>query len=148
MAWKVSILSIFLLMKAFSAFSKLTCSKQLTPVLQKVMYSTSWKEREKHLCKAYEIIGEMHNTLKLGEYLDPKPVQFHSRPFMVFNAEQYIQQVEKVLKQDMQWKNIQKIVESNQGLFTGGVDQLMLGAQNLSNAFIYTKLKTTYYCET
>ncbi|BBB47580.1 DUF4037 domain-containing protein [Pelolinea submarina] len=72
-----------------SAFAQLKCSGQVLPVLLKVMSAGSWQERQDHLCAAYEFIAAMHNSLRITEQLPAKVSQFHKRPFMVIQAEEF-----------------------------------------------------------
>lgn len=70
-----------------SAFDQLACAGCLTPILRQVLAATGWQEREKHLNAAYKILAAMHNDLGLTEPVPTRVSQFHSRPFMVIQAE-------------------------------------------------------------
>jgi hypothetical protein len=68
-----------------TAFSKLTAAKALTPILNQVLSSDNWKEREKHLSKAYEFVAKEHNKLSIAEPMAEKTSEFHGRPFLVIS---------------------------------------------------------------
>lgn len=70
-----------------SAFAQLPCARRLTPIFRQVLAATGWQEREKHLNTAYEIVATMHNNLGLTEPVPTRVSQFHSRPFMVIQAD-------------------------------------------------------------
>ena len=70
-----------------TAFAQLECAGRLAPVLERVLGSKSWQEREKHLSVAYERVAAMHNDLGITEPVPTKVSRFHNRPFMVIQAE-------------------------------------------------------------
>jgi len=55
-----------------TAFSKLKSSKIFLPIFDKVLKSKTWKEREKHLSKSYELLAKKHNNLEITEPLHNK----------------------------------------------------------------------------
>ncbi len=69
-----------------SAFAKLDCAKELTPILRNVQRGETWQERERHLCEAYEYIAQMHNALGITEVIPAKISGFHGRPFKVIHS--------------------------------------------------------------
>jgi hypothetical protein len=72
-----------------SAFARLACARRLMPVLQRVLRSKSWQEREQHLSVAYEMVATMHNNLGIGEPVPARVSQFHGRPFQVIQGEAF-----------------------------------------------------------
>jgi hypothetical protein len=70
-----------------TAFAQLGCAGRLSPVLESILGSQSWQEREEHLTVAYEQVAAMHNELGITEPVPTKVSQFHNRPFMVIQAE-------------------------------------------------------------
>ena len=74
-----------------SAFAQLDCAGRLTPILQEVLASATWQNRERHLCAAYEIAATMHNDLGVTELVQTKVRQFHDRPFRVIEGEEIAQ---------------------------------------------------------
>ena len=71
-----------------SAFAQLDCADQLAPVLEAVLASGGWQERERHLCAAYEIVAAIHNDLGVTEPVQTEVRQFHGRPFRVIEGEE------------------------------------------------------------
>jgi len=70
-----------------SAFVQLNCADRLAPILKRVLSSTTWQDRESHLCAAYEIVATMHNDLGLTEPVSTQVTRFHDRPFLVIQGE-------------------------------------------------------------
>jgi hypothetical protein len=69
-----------------TAFAKLDCAAELTPILRNVQRGETWQEREQHLCEAYEYIARMHNALGITEKIPAKVSSFHGRPFKVIHS--------------------------------------------------------------
>jgi len=69
-----------------TAFARLECAGVLAPLLQRVLTATTWQERERCLCPAYEQVAAMHNALGVTEALPEKVGLFHDRPFQVIHA--------------------------------------------------------------
>lgn len=68
-----------------TAFLKLAAATKLEPILQHVLASENWKEREEHLIQAYEYIANLHNQLAITEVMPATASQFHGRPFFVIS---------------------------------------------------------------
>jgi Domain of unknown function (DUF4037) len=52
--------------------------------------ATSWKEREEALSEAYRHVARAHNELGVTEPLDPEVRPFWGRPFLVLNANRFV----------------------------------------------------------
>jgi hypothetical protein len=74
-----------------TAFADLSCATQLTPSLSGALRAADWQERERHLSAAYGHVARMHNELGLTEPVDPNVRQFHSRPFLVLDADRFVE---------------------------------------------------------
>jgi hypothetical protein len=72
-----------------SAFAHLPQAPELSPHLTAAIAATSWHVREQHLCRAYEIVAALHNTLALTDPVDPTTRSYHDRPFQVLHAERF-----------------------------------------------------------
>lgn len=72
-----------------TAFAQLPHAKTLTPLLSAALAATSWRERERHLSPAYELVATMQNDLGLAEPLDTTVQPFWDRPFQVLNARRF-----------------------------------------------------------
>ncbi len=66
-----------------TAFSRLACGSDLTPVLWKVGRAAAWQDRETALMTAYERLAVMHNALGLTAPVTPRVVRMWDRPFKV-----------------------------------------------------------------
>lgn len=73
-----------------SAFARLQCADVLKPILDAVFKSENWKERESHLSSAYLYLAELHNSLELTEYVEPRIDSFHTRPYQVPHSERFV----------------------------------------------------------
>jgi hypothetical protein len=72
-----------------SAFSQLECSVPLSPILNAVLDSSTWQERERYLNQAYVHVAELHNRLGITEPVDTSVSQFYDRPYKVIHAERF-----------------------------------------------------------
>lgn len=72
-----------------SAFARLPCAEQLSPVLAAAVAATGWHDRERHLATAYETIAVLHNDVRLTEPIDPTTRSYYRRPYRVLHAERF-----------------------------------------------------------
>ena len=101
-----------------SAFRRLTCSRELEPVLMRALCRQTWQEREKEMAAAYEFAAVMHNRLGVTEPLPIVTKPFHGRPFRVIH-----------LGSDFSGALIRQIRNSTvrrlaDGRLLGGIDQI------------------------
>ncbi|USQ78103.1 DUF4037 domain-containing protein [Ornithinimicrobium cryptoxanthini] len=66
-----------------TAFSRLACGAELTPVLREVGRAQTWQEREAALVGAYEKLVAMHNALGPTAEATTQVVRMWDRPFQV-----------------------------------------------------------------
>lgn len=76
-----------------TAFSQLDCAQTLNPIIAGILHSSGWEEREQYLCQAYRILGSMHNSLRITEYVSPEVIQFFRRPFRIIRGERYVKAI-------------------------------------------------------
>jgi hypothetical protein len=69
-----------------SAFARLGGSAELGERFTAALAARNWREREEHLCGAYERIAALHNRLRLTEPLEDTVRPYFGRPFMVLGA--------------------------------------------------------------
>ena len=69
-----------------SAFSELECASELSPIFKDVLSSSTWKERESNLSRAYRVIARMHNALNITRPIVEDVRNYGGRPYMVFEA--------------------------------------------------------------
>lgn len=72
-----------------SAFDRLPDASSLGDGLTNMLSATDGDEAQKSLGAALEIVARKHNELGLSEHLDPSVRAFHSRPFLVLQAERF-----------------------------------------------------------
>lgn len=66
-----------------TAFSRLACGPEMTPVLWRVVRAETWSEREQALVAAYERLTVLHNALGITEPVTPVEERMWDRPFRV-----------------------------------------------------------------
>lgn len=69
-----------------TAFAQLNCAGQLTPIFHGVLNAQGWRERERYMSQAYEIVGEMHNALEITAPLPVTVKGYFSRPYLVVGS--------------------------------------------------------------
>lgn len=89
-----------------TAFSRLACAEELSPILWRVVRAESWQEREKVLKAAYEKLAAMHNALDITEPVATEPYQMWNRPFTVLYGD-----FPSVIRAQIQDPAVQRIVE-------------------------------------
>ncbi len=76
-----------------SAFTHLSCGPQMTPLLQDTLAARSWRQRERSLNQAYEIVAQMHNALGITKPLPVHVSPFHARPFSVIHGDVFAEAI-------------------------------------------------------
>jgi Domain of unknown function (DUF4037) len=73
-----------------TAFARTPAAAGLLPQLTAALSATSWPDRERGLCAAYEAAARLHNDLGITELVDPavRPT-FWDRPFRVLGAARF-----------------------------------------------------------
>jgi hypothetical protein len=66
-----------------TAFSRLPCGAELTPILRQVLRAETWQDRETALLTAYEAISVRHNALQITSPVSLDVEQLWDRPFKV-----------------------------------------------------------------
>ncbi|WP_248958470.1 DUF4037 domain-containing protein [Sphaerisporangium perillae] len=69
-----------------SAFARLGGSAELGETFAAALAARGWREREEHLCRAYERVAGLHNRLGLTEPLEPSVRGYFDRPFRVIGG--------------------------------------------------------------
>ncbi|MDR3642456.1 MAG: DUF4037 domain-containing protein [Candidatus Doudnabacteria bacterium] len=118
-----------------AAFGALKISKNLAPVLRKVLVSKNWKEREKWLAQAYEIVAKNYNALKITKPLSSKVSSYYGRPYLVIHADVFAEAIKKVIK-DPRVKGIKTNI--------GSVDQFTDSTDVVENLKLCEQLEFAY----
>lgn len=66
-----------------AAFARLDCGPELVPILQRVLRTDNWQDREQALQAAYQQVEAMHNALKITEPVPTAVERMWDRPFGV-----------------------------------------------------------------
>ena len=74
-----------------TAFLRLACAPELTPVFQAILDSQTWQEREQHLSTAYIAVAHRHNALGLTGHIEPGVSPFFDRPYQVPHAGRFVE---------------------------------------------------------
>jgi len=118
-----------------SAFRKLHCGAQLTPLLNRVLDSHPWQARQEPLCAAYVILGEMQNTLGIAEHVEPIITDYFNRPYKVIFAGRFAEALKAAIRDEEV-----KALPSD----LGGADQLVDSTDVTSNAAVMQKVRALY----
>lgn len=118
-----------------SAFARLRCAERLTPILESVLRSRDWRERERNLAAAYEIVASMHNDLGITAPVPTQVSQFHTRPFMVIQGASIGEAIWEAIEDE-------QVIALPYGV--GKIDQYVDSTDVLSNAERFRKLNTLY----
>ena len=118
-----------------TAFSRLRCSRKLTPIIEKALSSQNWKERERNLSSLYEEIAKMHNSLNITEPLPTKVSRFYSRPYLVIHADRFARGIRKKIRS--------KVIR-NIKVDIGSVNQFSDSTNVLEDTRVLKKLRILY----
>lgn len=118
-----------------TAFSQLKCAKKLSPVLDKILAAKEWKEREKYFSRAYKIVAQMHNSLKLTRPIATDVSGFYNRSYLVIHGDIFAGELKKKIK-DPAVKRIPADI--------GSVNQLSNTVDLLDNNELLKRMKILY----
>jgi hypothetical protein len=118
-----------------TAFGRLACAKELSPIFMRVLQAQEWRARQEFLVQAYEIVARMHNALGITMPLKEAAAQYHGRPYLVAGDVRYAQELRKSLTSE-EVKNLK------QGL--GSVNQFVDSNDQLNDLDLQKELKKLY----
>jgi hypothetical protein len=72
-----------------TAFARLELAATVGPPLAEALAAATWPAAERGLVAASVKVATSHNRLGLTEPLDPAPRRFHSRPYLVLDADRF-----------------------------------------------------------
>jgi hypothetical protein len=99
-----------------SAFRRLACAAELSPLLWEAQRAGTWQEREAALAGAYAVLARMHNALGLTAPLPEAVSPFHDRPFQVIHGERFAEALRAQIASD----EVRQIAARSA---IGGIDQ-------------------------
>lgn len=77
-----------------TAFKILKSAEKFLPIFEKILECKNWKEREKHLSKAYELLAKNHNDLKVTEQMNAKVRDYYGRPYLVIFGDKFAEKLQ------------------------------------------------------
>ena len=83
-----------------TAFKRLKCAPEVSPVLNRVVDSPAWQERESELADVYLTVQRLHNALGLTDPLPEAIGPFHNRPYRVPHAGRFAEALNRVIQRD------------------------------------------------
>ena len=118
-----------------TAFSELECAPELGPVFSDVLSSSTWKERESNLARAFRVIARMHNALKITPPIVEDMSNYFGRPYLVFESPALIRDILNNFSDD-------EVKAIKHGL--GSVNQFIDTTDQLSHNWLAQRLKAIY----
>ena len=118
-------------------FMRLQTAPRLVPALTEALHSPSWEERENALCKAYEVIADIHNSLEITEYLSPKVSQFFGRPFRVIRGERFAKAILERIKKPV-------VLRMTKHSLIGNIDIISDNTDLLEDTSLRATIRTLY----
>jgi len=99
-----------------TAFAHTPAGRAMQPMLTAAMSASSWPDRERYLCEAYESAARLHNSLAVTPPLDPavRPT-FYDRPYRVLDAGRFV----RALRAEIRDERVRSLS------LTGAVDQFI-----------------------
>jgi len=118
-----------------SAFCKLRIAKSLKPVLAEVLRAEDWKRREKWLSKAYTIVANKQNSLRITKQLSVNTTNYFGRPYLVIHADE----IAIAIKQAIRNPEVKKIKT-----WVGAIDQFTDSTDVIADLRLGKKLQAVY----
>jgi hypothetical protein len=118
-----------------TAFAELECAAELGPIFKDVLLSSTWKERESNLARAYRIIARMHNALKITPPIVEDVSNYYERPYLVFESPELVRDIVNSFTDE-------EVKAIKHGL--GSVNQFVDSTNQLSNNSLIEMLKAVY----
>ena len=97
-----------------------------------------WRERERWLSAAYEIVAAMHNALDLTPPLATAVSPYYGRPYLTLYSRRFAEALVMAINDPA----MRGIIE-RAGLI-GGVDQVADSVDLLTDAHLFTRLRALY----
>ena len=118
-----------------TAFAELECASELDPIFKDVLASTTWKERETNLARAFRVIARMHNALKITRPIVEDVSNYGGRPYLVFEPPDLMGDIISSFTDE-------EVKAIKHGL--GSVNQFVDSTDQLSNLPLLRILKVVY----
>lgn len=118
-----------------SAFSKLECARDLSPMFEDIWKSDGWEQRQGALSLVYEDLARRHNLLGITPPVPGEVSSFHGRPYMVIHSEQFVDALLGAIS-DQQVKDLPKHL--------GGIDQFVDPTDVLAYPVRFSQLRALF----
>jgi Domain of unknown function (DUF4037) len=118
-----------------TAFQRLRIAKTLTPLLRQVWLAKTWKTRDRSIAKAYSVMAQQHNALKITQPLATNISNYYSRPYSVIHGDRFAKAIKQAIK-DPQIKRIKTDV--------GSIDQFTDSTNVVEDLALCQKLRAVY----
>ena len=117
-----------------TAFKKLKSAEYFLPIMEKVLDAKKWKEREKYLSEAYELLAKTHNDLGITEPISTKVIDYYGRPYLVIFAGRFAEAL---------FEKVTDPILKESGLL-GSIDQVTKVSAILEHNAIIKKMNVLY----
>lgn len=118
-----------------TAFSNLHCGPELSPIFKDVLLSTTWKEREGHVARAYAVIARLHNALQITRPIPEELSRYGGRPYFVIDPPNVVDDI-VVSVTDVEVKAIKHLL--------GSVNQFVDSTNEVARIPLSRMFKTLY----
>jgi hypothetical protein len=118
-----------------TAFARLRCASELTPIFRRVFDSRTWRERETHLSDAYLVLMTRHNALGVTPTIEPEISYFFNRPYRVPQSARFVDSLHAAIQSEA----VRKLPRD-----VGGIGQFVDSTDILSNMPLCQKLRAIY----
>ena len=118
-----------------TAFRRLRIAKTLKPLLMPVLLAKTWKTRDRLIAKAYSVMAQQHNALKITKPLATNISDYYLRPYSVIHGERFAKAIKQAIK-DPKVKSIKTDV--------GSVDQFTDSTNVVEDLALCKKLRSVY----
>ena len=119
-----------------TAFQKLRIAKTLTPLLQQVWLAKTWKTRDRALAKAYSLMAQQHNGLRITKPLTTNTSDYYHRRYTVIHGERFANAIKRVIR-DPEIKRIKTDV--------GAIDQFTDSTNVIEDLALCERLRAVYH---
>jgi hypothetical protein len=106
--------------------------------LHDALSATGWRDRERWLTAAYEVVAATHNALELTPPLPTSVSPYHGRSYLTLRAGRFADALVATIEDP----HVRGIIDRT-GLI-GGVDQVADSVDLLTNAKLCIQLRTLY----
>jgi hypothetical protein len=125
-----------------TAFATLECAAKLSPLLQRALTASTWREREAPLALAYELMARRFNDLGVTAPVDPTTRSFFGRPFRVLFAGRFVDAINDAIVDP----EVRALID--RAGWIGGIDQISDNVDLKTNAEKCARLREIYSPET